>query len=106
MPRRPRTRYDKTNSEAEEDVAEMERCKRMGVKAVWLSTFPSGQSFPSAEDDPFWAAALGLEMPLIVHTSFPTKVGSRETRLFKYPKEPQGEARPPTDFVQRRQAPP
>ena len=85
----------------EEDIAEMQRCKRMGLKAVWLSTFPSGQSFPSAEDDRFWAAALDLEMPLIVHTSFPTKVGSRETRLFKYPTEPQGEQRPPTDFVQR-----
>jgi predicted TIM-barrel fold metal-dependent hydrolase len=89
------------NIGAEEDIAEMERCKCMGLKAVWLSTFPGGQSFPSTEDDRFWAAALDLEMPLIVHTSFPTKVGSRETRLFKYPREPQGENRPPTDFVQR-----
>lgn len=89
------------NISAEEDIAEMQRCKRMGLKAVWLSTFPSGQSFPSAEDDRFWAAALDLEMPLIVHTSFPAKVGSRDTRLFKYPTEPQGEQRPPTDFVQR-----
>ena len=89
------------NIGADEDIAEMERCKRMGLKAVWLSTFPSGQSFPSAEDDRFWAAALHLDMPVIVHTSFPTKVGSRETRLFKYPREPQGENRPPTDFVQR-----
>jgi predicted TIM-barrel fold metal-dependent hydrolase len=89
------------NIGAAEDVVEMEHCKRMGLKAVWLSTFPSGESFPSAEDDRFWAASLDLEMPVIVHTSFPTKVGSRETRLFKYPKEPQGEARPPTDFVQR-----
>jgi predicted TIM-barrel fold metal-dependent hydrolase len=89
------------NIGADDDIAEMQRCKRMGLKAVWLSTFPSGQSYPSDEDDRFWAAALDLEMPLIVHTSFPTKVGSRETQLFKYPKEPQGERRPPTDFVQR-----
>jgi predicted TIM-barrel fold metal-dependent hydrolase len=89
------------NVGAEEDIAEMARCKRMGLKAVWLSTFPSGQSYPTAEDDRFWAAALDLEMPVIVHTSFPTKVASRETRLFKYPREPQGEERPPTDFVQR-----
>lgn len=89
------------NIGADGDIAEMERCKRMGLKAVWLSTFPSGQGFPSAEDDHFWAAALDLDMPVIVHTSFPTKVGSRETRLFKYPREPQGENRPPTDFVQR-----
>lgn len=89
------------NIGAKEDIAEMHRCKRMGLKAAWLSTFPSGQNFPSAEDDRVWAAALDLEMPLVVHTSFPTKVGSRETRLFKYPHEPQGEQRPPTDFVQR-----
>jgi len=82
-------------------VAEVERCKRMGLKGAWLSTFPSGQSYPTPEDNRFWAAALDLEMPVIVHTSFPTKVGSRETRLFKYPREPQGEERPPTDFVQR-----
>jgi predicted TIM-barrel fold metal-dependent hydrolase len=89
------------NVGVEEDIAEMERCKRMGLKAVWLSTFPSGQSVPSPDDDRFWAAAIDLAMPPIVHTSFPTKVASRETRLFKYPREPQGEQRPPTDFVQR-----
>jgi transcriptional regulator with XRE-family HTH domain len=51
------------NVGVEVDIAEMTRCKRMGLKAVWLSTFPSGQSSPSAEDDRFWAAALDLEMP-------------------------------------------
>ena len=95
------------NSGVAEDIAEMERCKRMGLKGAWLSTFPSGKGFPTPEDDRFWAAALDLEMPLVIHTSFPTKVGSRETPLFKYPIEPEGERRPPTDFVQRfaRQAP-
>jgi predicted TIM-barrel fold metal-dependent hydrolase len=90
-----------------EDIAEMERCKRLGFKGAWLTTFPSGKSFPSPEEDHFWAAALDLEMPLVIHTGFPTKVGSRETPLFNYPKEPQGEQRPPTDFIQRfaRQAP-
>ena len=89
------------NIGADEDIAEMQRCKRIGLKAVWLSTFPSGRGYPSEEDDRFWAAALDLEMPLIIHTSFPAKVGSRETPLFKYPREPRGEQRPPTDFVQR-----
>jgi len=95
------------NSGAAEDVAEIERCKRMGLKGAWLATFPSGKGFPTEEDDRFWAAALDLDMPLVVHTSFPAKVGSRETPLFKYPLEPEGEKRPPTDFVQRfaRQAP-
>jgi len=89
------------NIGADKDVAEMERCKRMGCKGAWLHTFPSGQSYPTADDDRFWAAAIDLEMPVIVHTSFPTHVGSRQTRLFRYPREPQGEERPPTDFVQR-----
>ena len=95
------------NSGVAEDIAEMERSKRMGFKGAWLSTFPSGKNFPTPEDDRFWAAALDLDMPLVVHTGFPTKVGSRDTPLFKYPKEPEGEQRPPTDFVQRfaRQAP-
>ena len=95
------------NSGVAEDIAEMERCKRMGLKGAWLSTFPSGKGYPTPEDDRFWAAALDLDMPLVIHTSFPTKVGSRETPLFKYPKEPEGEQRPPTDFIQRfaRQAP-
>jgi predicted TIM-barrel fold metal-dependent hydrolase len=95
------------NSGAAVDIAEMERCKCLGFKGAWLSTYPSGNNFPTAEDDRFWAAALDLQMPLVIHTSFPTKVGARETPLFKYPNEPQGEQRPPTDFVQRlaRQAP-
>ncbi len=95
------------NVGVDENVAEMERCKRAGLKGAWLSTFPSGKSYPAPEDDRFWAAALDLDMPLVVHTSFPTKVGSRDTPLFKYAREPQGEKRPPTDFVQRfaRQAP-
>jgi uncharacterized protein len=95
------------NIGADKDVAEMERCKRKGLKGAWLQTFPSGLSYPTPEDDRVWAAAIDLEMPVIVHTSFPTHVGGREHRLFKYPREAKGEQRPPTDFVQRfaRQAP-
>ena len=89
------------NVGVDHDIAEMERCKRAGLKGAWLSTFPSGNSYPTKEDDRFWAAALDLEMPIVIHTSFPTKVGTRETWLFKYPQEPEGEKRPPTDFVQR-----
>ena len=89
------------NVGAEEDIAEMESCKRLGFKVAWLRTYPSGKSYPTPEDDRFWAAALDLDIPLVVHTSFPAHVGSRETPLFKYPREPEGEQRPPTDFVQR-----
>lgn len=84
-----------------EDITEMERCKELGLKAVWLSTYPSGKNIPSPEDDRFWAAALDLDMPVVIHTSFPIHVGARETPLFEYPKKPTGERRPPTDFVQR-----
>jgi predicted TIM-barrel fold metal-dependent hydrolase len=95
------------NSGVAEDIAELERCQRLGFKGAWLSTFPSGKGYPTPEDDRFWAAALDAGMPLVIHTGFPTKVGGRDTALFKYPKEPEGEQRPPTDFVQRfaRQAP-
>jgi len=95
------------NSGVAEDIAELERCQHLGFKGAWLSTFPSGRGYPTPEDDRFWAAALDAGMPLVIHTGFPTKVGGRDTALFKYPKEPEGEQRPPTDFVQRfaRQAP-
>ena len=89
------------NAGADEDIAEMERCTRMGLKAVWLSTYPSGKGYPSDEDDRFWAAAVDMGVPVIVHTSFPSRVGARELALLKYPREPEGEDKPPTDLVQR-----
>lgn len=89
------------NIGADEDIAEMERCAKKGFKAVRLHTYPSGKSYPTPEDDRFWAAATDSGMPLTIHTSFPAHVGSRETPLFKYPRELEGEERPPTDFVQR-----
>jgi predicted TIM-barrel fold metal-dependent hydrolase len=89
------------NIGADEDIAEMERCAKMGVKAMVLCNFPSGQSFPSAEDDRFWAAAVEMGMPLTIHTSLPHRVAGRGTSLFKYPKEPEGESRPPIDYLER-----
>ena len=89
------------NAGADEDIAEMERCTRMGLKAVWLSAYPSGKGYPSDEDDRFWAAAVDMGVPLIVHTSFPARVGAREVALLRYPREPEGEDKPPTDLVQR-----
>ena len=60
------------NSGVAEDIAEMERCKRLGFKGAWLSTFPSGKSSPGASRTiRFWAAALDLEMPLVIHTVLP-----------------------------------
>ena len=84
----------------DEDIAEMRRCKEKGFKAVRLHTFPSGKSFPTSEDDKFWAAALDLDMPLTIHTSFPRQYRGRDHFLMKYPTEPEGQERP-VDFLER-----
>lgn len=88
------------NIGVEEDIAELEHCAKQGFKVARLHTYPSGKRFPTPEDDRFWAAALDLDMPISIHTSFPQRVGERDRYLFEYPTEPQGEARPP-DFLQR-----
>jgi uncharacterized protein len=85
---------------AEENLAEMKRCKEKGFKAVRLHSFPSGKSQPTPEDDRFWAAALDLDMPVTIHTSFPRRTDERDVYLMTYPKDPQGEDRP-FDFLQR-----
>ena len=85
---------------AQENIAEMKRCKEKGFKAVRLHTFPSGKSYPTPEDDNFWAAALDMEMPITIHTSFPRRTDERDVYLMQYPKEPPEERRP-FDFLQR-----
>jgi predicted TIM-barrel fold metal-dependent hydrolase len=65
-------------------VKEMEYCAKAGLKGMMLNTFPSGKSFPTAEDDRFYAAALDLKMPLSVHVSMQLPDGP----LFKYEKDP------------------
>ena len=65
-------------------VKEMEYCAKAGLKGMMLNTFPSGKSFPTAEDDRFYAAALDLNMPLSVHVSMQLPDGP----LFKYDKDP------------------
>lgn len=84
----------------EDNIVEMKRCREKGFKAMRLHTFPSGKSYPTPQDDRFWAAALDLDMPITVHTSFPGRTDQREVFLMKYPKEPEGEERP-FDFLQR-----
>ena len=51
-------------------IAELEHCKRLGLKAIALDAFPNGSLTPKPEDDEFWSAALDLDMPLTVHTQF------------------------------------
>lgn len=51
-------------------IAEMERCARMGLRAVNLGVFPSGKSHPTPEDDKFWEAAIDMGIPVAVHHQF------------------------------------
>ena len=69
---------------ADENIAEMKRCKEKGFKAVRLHTFPSGKGTPTAEDDKFYAAALDLDMPITIHTSFPRRTDERDVYLMKF----------------------
>ena len=65
-------------------VSEMERCARLGLRAVVLGTFPSGKGYPTREDDRFWAAAGGLRMPITIHVNL-DRSGPRAGTLFEYP---------------------
>jgi predicted TIM-barrel fold metal-dependent hydrolase len=69
-----------------DSIEEMEQCATAGLKTVLLQGFPSGKAYPSKEDDPFWAAALDLKMPVSVHVDL-DRSGERAAPLFKYPQE-------------------
>src|SRR5580704_17016179 len=47
-------------------IAEMQHCKKLGLKGVLLGGLPNGKGYPTPEDDRFWAAALDLDMPAAV----------------------------------------
>ena len=63
---------------------ELEYCAKAGLKGVMLNGFPSGKSYPSPDDDRFYAAALDLNMPLTVHVSMQLPDGP----LLQYEKNP------------------
>ncbi|HEY7065680.1 MAG TPA: amidohydrolase family protein [Chloroflexota bacterium] len=65
-------------------IAEMEHCKRQGLKGVMLGAYPSGRGHPTAEDDRFWAAALDLQMPITVHQQL-DRSGERAKPDLAYP---------------------
>lgn len=64
-------------------IQELRQCKALGLRAVMLSAFPSGQGHPTPEDDAFWAEALELQMPLTVHIDF-ERTGPRAGPLLTY----------------------
>ena len=51
-------------------IAEMERCKKMGLHGVCLSKWPNGSDEASPDDDRFWAASLDLGMKMAPHQNF------------------------------------
>ena len=85
---------------------ELEYCAKAGLKGVMLNGFPSGKSYPSPDDDRFYAAALDLNMPLTVHVSMQLPDGP----LFQYEKNPGevafgGDPDPGADPLRRQQRP-
>jgi predicted TIM-barrel fold metal-dependent hydrolase len=74
-------------SNIDDAIAEMEHCKKLGLKGVLLGGLPNGMGYPTAEDDRFWAAALDLDMPVTAHVQL-YRTGARASQpTFKYPKE-------------------
>lgn len=68
----------------EDALAELDYCARVGLKGIALNTFPSGKGLPTPEDDRFWAAAVGLGMPVTVHIGFMERQGP----TFRYKRDP------------------
>jgi predicted TIM-barrel fold metal-dependent hydrolase len=50
-------------------IAEMRRCHAMGMRGVVLSAWPSGNPNLSPADDPFFAEAEALGLPISIHIS-------------------------------------
>jgi len=48
-------------------IDEMKRCQQLGFRSVIISTWPSGEDDLSEQDDPFFAAAQELGMPVSIH---------------------------------------
>ncbi len=82
----------------DDDIAEMEHCAKLGLKAVVLSIFPGGKNFPTAEDDRFWAAAIDMDVLVTVHTQMSH---SRNAATFDYARKPEGEQKPPNDYIDK-----
>lgn len=73
----------------EDCIAEMKRCKELGLVGVQLLTFPNGGGRPKPEDDRFWAAALDLDMPVTIHFTL-ERTGKPDGKLMDYPIEVPG----------------
>jgi len=48
-------------------VAELERMRKLGLRAALVQALPGGGQWPTAEDEPFWAAAQDMDVVLHIH---------------------------------------
>jgi predicted TIM-barrel fold metal-dependent hydrolase len=51
-------------------IAEIERSRKMGLRAAALTMWPNGGPDPDGADHRFWSAALDLDMKLAMHVNF------------------------------------
>ncbi len=72
------------DTSVDEAISEMEYCARAGLKGVYLTKYPSGDEFPTPDDDRFWAAALDLDMPLTGHVQFAGRTPIRSSYRYDY----------------------
>jgi predicted TIM-barrel fold metal-dependent hydrolase len=51
-------------------VAELQRCRKMGLRGATLTMWPNGSPDPKPEDDRFWSAVMDLDMKMAAHVNF------------------------------------
>ena len=71
-----------------DSLTELRHCQELGLKGVVMSSFPSGNPYPVAEDDVFWQEATDMKMALTLHVQFgfPLNGGPPPRPIYKYPK--------------------
>jgi predicted TIM-barrel fold metal-dependent hydrolase len=67
------------NLGVEAGIAELHRCRRMGARGVILTAWPAGGDDLGPEDEPFFAAAAELGMPVSIHINIQRKRNPRPT---------------------------
>jgi predicted TIM-barrel fold metal-dependent hydrolase len=70
----------------DDSITELNRCRELGLKGVMLGVYPSGKSYPTLEDDKFWAAAIEMGMPVTAHVGFDRNGPRAEEPTFEFPK--------------------
>jgi predicted TIM-barrel fold metal-dependent hydrolase len=74
------------NTGIEDALSELEYCARVGMRGILLDAYPSGNGYPTPEDDRFWAACRDLRMPVTNHWGGGgTRMGRADQPIFNYP---------------------